>query len=143
VSGPSAVIGTNVVVAARNPRESGFDACRDLLERIDEGALRAIVSTLTIAELRAGFTDAVVPVAWRPMLTHLLTSPNYRVEPVDVDIADDAGRIRSASRLTLPDAILVATGRARGASFLVTQDRRLLRARVGLEMRTPTTALSR
>jgi predicted nucleic acid-binding protein len=125
VSGINAIVDTNIFIAARNPHERGYSACRRLLDQIDQGRLNAIVSSITIAEIRAGMTPEEVPTAWRAMLTHLLTSPNYRVEPVDADIAEAAGELRSSNPLTLPDAVIVATGQLRGASFIVTQDQKL------------------
>jgi predicted nucleic acid-binding protein len=59
------------------------------------------------------------------MLAHFLTSPNYRVETVDADIAETAGELRAVGGLTLPDAIVIATAQLRGASFVVTQDEKL------------------
>lgn len=125
MSGPDAIVDTNIFISARNRHERGYTACRKVLDQIDEGHLTAIVSAVTIAEIRAGMTREEIPTVWRAMFTHLLTSPNYRVESVDAEIADAAGELRASNRLTLPDALVVATGRLRGASFVVTQDRAL------------------
>ena len=125
MSGINASVDTNVSIAARNPHESGYSACRKLLDQIDQGRLSAIVSSISIAEIRAGMTPEEVPTAWRAMLTHLLTSPNYRVEPVDAEIAEAVGELHSSNPLTLPGAVIVATGQLRGASFIITQDKRL------------------
>jgi predicted nucleic acid-binding protein len=137
VSGLDAIVDTNVFITARNPHEVGYAACRKVLDLIDRGDLTAIVSTVTIAEIRAGLTPDEIPTFWKAMLTHLLTSPNYRVEPVDADIADAAGDLRASKRLTLPDALIVATGRLRHASFLVTQDRALGQRQETLKIMPP------
>jgi predicted nucleic acid-binding protein len=137
VSGPDVIVDTNVFVSARNRHERGFASCRSVLDRIDRGGLRAIVSTVTIAEIRAGLSSEEIPTVWRAMLTHLVTSPNYRVEPVDADIAEVAGELRASLDLTLPDALIIATGRLRGASLLVTQDRQLRRSRTNLPTKGP------
>jgi predicted nucleic acid-binding protein len=107
------------------------------LDAIDQGEFRAIVSAVTIAEIRAGLLPEEIPTVWRAMLTHLLTSPNYRVESVDVDIAGAAGELRASSHLALPDALIIATGQLRGALFLVTQDRELARLQKGLAVKSP------
>ena len=137
MNGPSVIVDTNVFVSARNRRERGFAACRRLLDGIDHGDFRALVSTVTIAEIRAGLVPEEIPLVWRAMLTHLLTSPNYHVESVDADIAEAAGELRASSRLALPDALIVATGQLRGASFLVTQDRELARRQPNLLIKAP------
>jgi len=137
VSGPIAIVDTNIFISARNRQEPGFAACRKVLDQIDNGNLTAIISTVTIAEIRAGMSREEIPTVWKAMLTHLLTSPNYRVESVDAEIAESAGELRASKRLTLPDAMVVATGRLRGAAFLVTQDRALGRQQDRLAIKSP------
>ena len=137
VSGPHVIVDTNVFIAARNRREPGFVSSRKLLDGIDRGEFHAVVSTVTIAEIRAGLSVEEVPTVWRAILTHLLTSPNYHVASVDSDIAEAAGALRASSRLTLPDAMIVATGRLRGAAFLVTQDPTLARTQSELAIKAP------
>jgi predicted nucleic acid-binding protein len=89
------------------------------------GTVQALVSTLTIAEIRAGLRPQGARNVWRAFVSHLLTSPNYRVEPVDVTIAEQAGQIRESSRISLPDAPILATGRSRDADCIITLDREL------------------
>ncbi len=137
MSGVTAIVDTDVFVSARNPEEPGYAACRELLDRIDRGGLRAIVSTVTIAELRAGMSPGEDGPGWRAVLTHLLTTPSYRVEPVDLEVAEAAGALRASSRLTLPDAVIVATGLVRGASYVVTQDDKIIRRQTLLRVCRP------
>jgi len=137
MSGPKAVVDTNIFITARNPTESGFRACRNLIDRIDRGEVSALLSAVTIAELRAGILQQQVQTLWRPMLRHFLTSPNYRVEPVDSDIAEAAGELRASDGLTNPDAIVVATAQLRGAKCVVTQDVKLLRRRLRVSLVAP------
>lgn len=137
MSGPDAILDTNVFVSARNPQEEGYAPCRALLDAIDNARIRAVVSTITLAELRAGYSPEEVPTVWRPLSAHLLSSPNYDVESVDADIAEAAGTLRHSARLALPDAIIVATGQVRGANCLVTQDVNLLKARVNFPVKAP------
>jgi predicted nucleic acid-binding protein len=97
VTGPTAVIDTNIFLSAKNPAEPGYTACRKLLDRVDRGDILALVSTVTVAEIRAGLSPEDAAANWRALLTHLLTSPNYRVEPMDVDVAEAASSLRPAS----------------------------------------------
>jgi predicted nucleic acid-binding protein len=137
VSGPDAIVDTNIFVSARNPREAGHAACRAILEAIDSDQVQVIVSTITLAELRAGFSPEEVPAVWQPLSAHLHSSPNYVVEAVDSDIAEAAGELRRSCRLTLPDALIVATGQVRRAKCLVTQDLQIGRAGIGLPIKEP------
>ena len=137
MSGPSALIDTNIFVSARNRNEAGHAACTRLLDLIDEGKIRAIVSTISLAEIRAGMTAAEARNVWQAFVSHLITSPHYEVEPVDVEISEAAGEIRAQTRLTLPDALIVATGHLKGAAYVVTQDRDLGRLQTVLSARAP------
>ena len=137
MNGLDAIIDTNVFVSARNPHERGYAAARRILERIDRGEFRAAISTVTISELRAGFRPEEVPTVWKPLLRHLLTSVNYRVESVGPEIAEKAGELRTSSRLTLPDCLIIATGHQLGVRVLLTQDKELARHQSLLDVRSP------
>jgi len=137
VSGLDVIVDTNVFVSARNRHERGNPACRKLLDRIDQGEFRAMVATITIAELRAGISPEEVRTVWKVMLSHLLTSSSYQVESVDADIAEAAEELRATSRLTPPDATVVATGQLRGASLLLTRDKELALRQSVLPVKSP------
>jgi predicted nucleic acid-binding protein len=96
-----------------------------------------MVSTISLAEIRAGLRPAEAQNVWQAFVSHLLTSPHYEIEPVDVAIAETAGELRERTNLTLPDALIVATGQLRGAEFVVTQDRKLGRLQTALRARAP------
>jgi predicted nucleic acid-binding protein len=51
----------------------------------------------------------------------------------DVEISDAAARIRADTGLRLPDAIIIATGLAKGAQYLVTHKKELKKASRHLE----------
>jgi len=137
VSGPSALIDTNIFVSARNRNEAGHAVCSRLLDLIDDGRIQAMVSTISIAEIRSGMSVAEARNVWQAFVSHLLTSPHYEVEPVDVEIAQAAGELRERTKLTLPDALIIATGQLRGAAYVVTQDRQLGRLQTALGTRAP------
>ena len=137
MSGIALVVDTNVFVSARNRNELSWAACRSFLTKVDRGEVFAIVSTLTLAELRAGFTDRELPTVWKPLLSHLFTSPNYRLQPVTAAIAERAGEIRARDRLPLADAAILATGLELGATGLVTQDLSLGKKQSRLPTRLP------
>lgn len=56
--------------------------------------------------------------------------PNIQVEPVGLDVAIQAARIRALARLDPADALIVATGMLAGARVLVTGDREWARLAV-------------
>jgi len=62
-------------------------------------------------------------------LTQLATNPNYEIIDLDLRIANEAGRIRAATGLHLPDAIIVASSLAASSSVIATHDIELTKAR--------------
>lgn len=131
------VVDTNVFLAARNAREPGFHAARRLLSAVDEGRFQAIVSVITLAELRAGFTEEQVAALWTPFLSHLLSTNSISIEPVDASIALAAGALRNDLGLALPDALICATAAERSARCVVTNDRELLEAKAPIVAKRP------
>jgi len=137
VSVARVVIDTNVFLSARDPGEPGHAASRALLEVVDDGRFHALVSVITLAEIRAGFTVAQLPALWTPFLSHLRASRSFSIEPVDEGIALAAGELRSGAGLSLPDALILATGRERSADCVATDDRELLRVKSSVATRRP------
>ncbi|MCI4346493.1 MAG: PIN domain-containing protein [Thermoplasmata archaeon] len=137
MSGAKVVIDTNVFLAARHAGEPGHSSSRRLLDAVDGQRIRGLVSVVTLAELRAGFTVAQVPALWTPFLSHLRASPSYSIEPVDEAIAVVAGEFRSAHRFTLPDALILATALRRKADWVATEDRVLLLAKTPVVTKRP------
>lgn len=137
------VIDTNVFLAARAPGEPSYTASRTLLESVDDGKLRAVVSVITIAELRAGFTPAQLPALWTPFLSHLKASPFFSIEPIGEAIALAAGALRSEAGLRLPDALVLATALHRDADCVVTEDPALLRAKTSIAVKRPSDIVRR
>lgn len=125
MSGLPAFVDTEVSVAARRPSEPGGRGGRRLLGAIDAGEVAATVPTIPLAELRAGLTARLAEAAWPPLVGHLLESDRDRVEPVYVGIAELAVELRQETRLTLPDALIVATGIRPGWDRLFSLDRDL------------------
>lgn len=137
MTGNVVVVDTNVFVTARNPREKGYAECRSFLDRVDRGDLPAVASPITLAELWAGSDPAETVIDWRSMLAHFSSGKNYRIEPVDSSIAAIAGTLRASQRLSLPDAIIAATGVSVGAGAVITRDGELLSARIPIRARPP------
>lgn len=99
---------------------------REILERIAAGRLSAVLTTLALTEVlvteyRRSSADAQ---GLRRAITSL---PNLELVPVTASLADTAARLRAAHSLATPDAIHVATALAEGATWIVSNDRRLKR----------------
>jgi len=131
------ILDTNIFLNVSNREENFYTASKKLLDKIDSGAVDAIVSMITIAELSTGYRLTGEEKQWEKTLLHLLSSENYKVVDMDVNVADKTGEIRSKTRLTIPDAIIVASGLIHNAGFIVTNDSDFSRVVKDLGVVTP------
>jgi predicted nucleic acid-binding protein len=115
-------IDTNVFLNVKNREEPYFEYSKNILDSIDDGRNKAFVSTVVIAEISPGYHLTREIQEKEEFLLHLLSSQNYEVVDVSVNIADEAARIRSETGLKLPDAIIAATGTIAKAKYVVTND---------------------
>ncbi len=123
-----AVIDTNIFINVKNREEPHYAPSKAVLDKVDEGALKGVVSTIVIAEMCSGYHAAGELRGKDDFLTHIISSQNYIVVEVTVRIADEAGRIRASTGLRLPDALIVASGLREKAEYLVTYDEALGKA---------------
>ena len=118
------LLDTSTILAYLSGAESASDAAISVIDGlVGSGRNPAIVSAITVTEalvrpLRAGSESAI-----RLVEDFLLRFPNLRVEPVTVEIARRAARIRAATAGPTPDALILATAAVAGASVVVSNDR--------------------
>lgn len=99
---------------------------RPLFEAHAVGRLRFAVTTITIAEVLTGplrASDDALARRYRTILE------SWQPIPLDLDIAESAARLRASLRLSLADAVQVASALAINATALVTRDRDFSRVR--------------
>ncbi len=99
------------------PRYAGF------FDRAQASRYQLTISTITLAEVLTGplrTGDETLARKYREALTR---PPVWQVVDVTAAIAERAARIRSRSRLRLPDAIQMATALETSSIALVTRDR--------------------
>ena len=97
-----------------------------LFEAQAAGRLRFAVTTITILEVLAGPLQAGDDALARRYRTVLAS---WQPVALDVDIAENAARLRASLRLKLADAIQAASALAINAAALVTHDRDFSRVR--------------
>lgn len=131
------ILDTNIFLNVSNKEENFYASSTKLLDLVDSGKVEAIVSMITIAELSTGYRISGEEKKWKKTLVHLLSSENYIVVDMDVNVADKTGEIRSKTRFTMPDAIVVASGLIHNAGYIVTNDSDFSRIVKDLEVATP------
>lgn len=116
------VLDTNIFLNVKNREEPYCEYSKRVLDAVDDGKIQAIISVLSVAELCAGYYSAGDEMGKRDLITHLVSSRGFTIVELDLKLADAAGRIRAETGLRLPDAIIVASGVARGAEYVITHD---------------------
>jgi len=134
-------IDANIFLNVKNKEKPYYGYSRKILELIDQGKAEGVVSTLVIAELCAGYHEFNELAEKDEFLAQLAANPNYKIVNLDLKIADEAGRIRAATHLRLPDAILVASSLIADAKILVTHDDQLTKAQDVIRVLTAEQAL--
>lgn len=105
---------------SNHPRYADLTAA--LLDMVESGAVKAMTTTITLAEIltlpaQAGAEDALLE--YELYLTHF---PNLTIVPLDNALARETARVRGLTRLRTPDAVQVAAARLHEAGAIVTND---------------------
>ena len=137
------LLDTNVFVAVKNKAEPFYTESSNLLEMIDNGKMECIVPSLVVAELCTGYYQEDDEEGAEELLAALLTTPTYKIIPMDHDIACKAGKIRARLGIRLPDAIVVATAITNKVTAIVTYDEEMKRAEKYIAVKTPKEIITR
>lgn len=113
---------TSVVLAAGDAADPRQPCARWLLEEVERGRFTStVISTLTVAEalVRAVNASLAEGVAAQ---TALRNFPHLTIAPLDFDIAVEVAHVRGATRLKMPDAIVLGTAIAHEVEAIVHAD---------------------
>ncbi|WP_268544280.1 type II toxin-antitoxin system VapC family toxin [Candidatus Nitrosotenuis cloacae] len=138
----TALIDTNIILNAKNDREPHSAYSLQLLDAVEDGLVYGVISVISVAELCTGYYSQGDMKGKEELLAHLVSSRNFAVVDLSLEISDAAARIRADTGLRLPDAIIIATGLAKNAQYLVTNDKELKKASRYLKVVSPKELLS-
>jgi len=115
------LIDTGVFVNVLN-KEKGFESSVGMLEKVRTQKLEGFISVMTIAEIisiyrRLGEEETVVAKADIEALIG-----EDRIIPVTKGIAEGAGKIKAEYKMSLADALIVATSAMVGCDYLASLD---------------------
>ena len=129
----TAILDTNILLNAKNTNEPHSMHSLQVLDAVEDGSMQAIISVISIAELCTRYYLQGDGRGKEELLSHLISTKGFVIAGLDVPISDAAARIRADTGLRLPDAIIIATGLAKGTRYLVTHDKELKKASRYLE----------
>jgi predicted nucleic acid-binding protein len=126
------VLDTSVLIAFLSGTEQASEPARFIVERLVATERNpAVVSTVSVTEIMVG-AIAAGPTAEAAARSFLLAYPGLSIRSVDVLVAADAAAIREATRLPVPDSIVIATAVMTGSSVVVTNDRGMAAKAAGI-----------
>ena len=106
----------------------------EVLNGVEAGRQTAITSTITVLELTVRPWQVGRPAVAREYEARLVHFPNLFLADVTRDVARRAAQLRARFNLRAADALRVATALIHGATAFVTNDRRLRRLELALDM---------
>jgi predicted nucleic acid-binding protein len=117
---------TAIFIAAANANDEWHSHAAWLLGAVEEGRFRGTTSVINAAEILVGaFARSVENgIARRVRLEHY---PNLAIVPLSLELATGAAQVRAATKLPLPDSVLLATAIHAQCQAIVHADREWIR----------------
>jgi predicted nucleic acid-binding protein len=116
-----------------DPKRAGYLE-QQVFVPMSEGRKRAVTSTLSFGELLVPMYRAGEPGDAAAFRAGIEALHGLTILAVTADVADLSAEIRGGTGLKLVDAVQIATARVAGASALLTNDRRIDRPGVGIDV---------
>ena len=127
-TGDSLYLDSNIVILAIEQGNPWSDVLRSLFVEIDQRAIVAYTSELTIAEVLTKPLQVGAPDLVAQYDKLFATESPIRTIPIDRSILRLAAELRGQFRIKLMDAIHLATAKSQACDFFLTEDDRLGRA---------------
>ena len=123
----SVYLDTNIWIYTLENYAAYSQELRSLFQAIDEGALAAVTSELTLAEVLVKPAQRGDTGQQAICERFIRTTEHLTVLPVSRDILIEAAQVRARAQLKLPDAIHVATALKANCITLLTNDQQFSR----------------
>jgi predicted nucleic acid-binding protein len=118
-AGETVLLDTSAVLAYLTGSEAASAAATTVIDGfLASGRNPGVVSAITVTEALVRPLRAGSPTAVRLVEDFLFRFPNLRVEAVTESIAREAARIRAATAIPTPDALILATAVVAPASIV-------------------------
>ncbi len=121
-------IDTNIFINVKEEEEPFFKYSSKILDAIEDGQLKGVISIITIAELCVGYYNVNKPKEKDEYISKLYSQDNFIIVNLDRVVADQSAKIRSKTNLLLPDSIIVAASLLEKVSLLISNDEKFNQA---------------
>ena len=116
-------VDTRSLIAYLNGGELVSPAASQIIDRnVRDGRNPAVISIVTVIEVLVRPLRLGVREPYEHLIDFLTHFPNLRPVPIDLVVAQEAASLRAARRLSVPDALVVASGLVAQVGRLVTND---------------------
>lgn len=120
--GERLLIDTSVLMAYLDAADATHPVARFILNDLVAGGRNpAVISMITVMELLVRPLQASPP-GHHTVLAFLRTHPNLEPIPVDLQVAQEAAKLRADKKFKPADALVVGTGLAAQVRYLATND---------------------
>ncbi|MEW6076484.1 MAG: PIN domain-containing protein [Thermodesulfobacteriota bacterium] len=100
-----------------------FDVCDEIFQKVEEGRIEAMTSTLTLMEVLVQPYRVKKEEIVLKFYALMTTYPNLKWIELTLGISDLAAKLRAEHSLKTPDAIQIASALSVGATGIVTNDK--------------------
>jgi len=108
-------------IIALNRMEDGWREVQDLLRKAKRRRVRLVMNIVNLVEVLYDRMEKSPPGKADEIFRHTYAMPITIIDKIDRDMARDIVRFKTGSRMSLADAILLATAKSTGAT-VVTAD---------------------
>ena len=110
---------TNVFISIHND-EPDSSSCAAILKSIKENGWECWISVITISEMLVGYYNQRSFSEAEQFV--LLMQKNYKVQSINLQVAQLGAKLRSEFRLKLPDALILASGMVNNVEVIISND---------------------
>ncbi len=132
------LIDTNIFLNVLRNEEPYSSSSSALLSDVETSKVKAVASTITLAEILVGaYKAGTVATKEISLALSKLEAKGFRFVPVDKVIASKGAKVRAAHGLKLPDSLIAATALISNANSLITRDKKIYAGVEDLRIETP------
>lgn len=124
ISGKKLLVDTNIIIYLTDAIQPYEPLSRLIFEMIETGAVTAVLSIITVAEVMKGPINKGQHCNARDVKKYLLNFPNIHCQEITIDVLEHIGRnnLVDWSKLRTTDSLIIASGLENGVDLFLSND---------------------
>ena len=121
ISGKKLLVDTNIIIYLTDAIQPYEPLSRLIFEMIETGAVTAVLSIITVAEVMKGPINKGQHCNARDVKNYLLNFPNIHCQEITIDVLEHIGRnnLVDWSKLRTTDSLIIASGLENGVDLFL------------------------